>query len=259
MLSDGVDPKEHTAPRLYRELAEWMPLVTAERDYRLEASIYRRLFLTHDPNTRTVLELGCGAGNNAYHLKRRFDMTLVDVSPEMLELCRTKNPGCEHVLGDMRSVRLHKQFDAVFIHDAISYMTTLDDLSSAIKTAFEHCKPGGQLIIQPDFLKETFREGTSHGGNDGESRSARYLQWIRDPDPNDSTYVVEFALFLARADGSVSLEHDTHLMGVFSEREWFEVLCCAGFCPEIVQEPFTHEGFTHLHLDIVVGRRQAEG
>ena len=34
-------------------------------------------------------------------------------------------------------------FDAVFVHDAVVYMTTEADLALAIKTAFVHCRPGG--------------------------------------------------------------------------------------------------------------------
>lgn len=48
-------------------------------------------------------------------------MTLVDLSPEMLTTSCALNPECEHLPGDMRTVRLGRLFDAVFIHDAIIY------------------------------------------------------------------------------------------------------------------------------------------
>jgi SAM-dependent methyltransferase len=92
---------------------------------------------------RSVLELGSGGGNNASHLAKHFSMTLVDSSPGMLAVSRALNPGCEHVEGDMRTVRLRREFDAVFVHDAICYMTTPDDLLDAIETAFVHCRPPG--------------------------------------------------------------------------------------------------------------------
>ena len=77
-------------------------------------------------DARTLLELGSGGGNNASHLKTRFDCTLTDISPEMLALSRSLNPECEHLEGDMRTLRLGREFDVVFIHDAISYLTTED-------------------------------------------------------------------------------------------------------------------------------------
>src|SRR5436190_3075338 len=108
------------APKLYGELADWFRLLTAPEDYAEEAELYRALVVegcAFPP--RTVLELGSGGGNNASHLKRHFEMTLVDRSREMLAISRSLNPECEHLVGDMRSVRLGRTFDAVFVHDAV--------------------------------------------------------------------------------------------------------------------------------------------
>jgi trans-aconitate methyltransferase len=75
--------------------------------------------------------------------KARFSVVLVDRSPGMLEVSRALNPECDHVEGDMRTVRLGRQFDCVFVHDAVCYMTTEADLRAAIETAYVHCAPGG--------------------------------------------------------------------------------------------------------------------
>jgi hypothetical protein len=40
------------------------------------------------------------------------------------------DPECEHLQGDMRELRIDRTFDAVFVHDAIAYMTTEEDLFS---------------------------------------------------------------------------------------------------------------------------------
>jgi trans-aconitate methyltransferase len=91
----------------------------------------------------TLLELGSGGGNNASYLKRWFTLTLVDASPGMLKASRRLNPECEHVRGDMRTARLGRTFDRVFIHDAIMHMTSEADLVRALRTAFIHTRPGG--------------------------------------------------------------------------------------------------------------------
>ena len=75
--------------RLYRELAEWYPLLTPSGDYAEGAAFYRSLFETHAQRpARTLLDLGSGAGHNAVHLKSRFACTLVDLAPAMLVLAR---------------------------------------------------------------------------------------------------------------------------------------------------------------------------
>ncbi|MEX2203615.1 MAG: class I SAM-dependent methyltransferase [Actinomycetota bacterium] len=112
-------------PRPYGELAEWWPLLSAPEEYADEAEEYRALIEAGARiPVQAVLELGSGGGNNASHLKTRFDLTLVDRSPAMLEVSRRLNPECEHVESDMRSVRLDRAFDAVFVHDAIAYITS---------------------------------------------------------------------------------------------------------------------------------------
>ena len=84
------------------------------------------------PPIKAVLELGSGGGNNASHLKANFQMTLSDLSPAMLDLSRTINPECEHVQGDMRTLRLGRVFDAIFVEDAVMYLTSVADLRAML-------------------------------------------------------------------------------------------------------------------------------
>ena len=218
--------------KLYDALAGWWPLMSAPADYEEEAAEYgNRLAQIGDIPAHTVLELGSGGGNNAAFLKHRFSLTLVDPSPGMLAHSRALNPECEHHVGDMRTFRLPPgaQFDRVFIHDAVCYMTALDDVRRAIATAFYHCRPGGAVLIAPDCVTETFRPSTDEGGNDSPEGSLRYLEWCWDPDPSDCTYVVDYAFLLRDATGAVRVEHDRHIEGVFPRAEWLRVLKEQGF------------------------------
>jgi SAM-dependent methyltransferase len=217
-----------TEPRLYGELASWFHLLTAPEEYAEEAALYRRVLTDAcDEQPRTVLELGSGGGNNASHLKAHFELTLVDRSPQMLELSRSLNPECRHLDGDMRDVRLGEEFDAVFVHDAVSYITTEDDLAATIATAAAHLRPGGAVLFVPDFVRERFEPHTAHGGHDGADRALRYLEWFWDPDPTDTTYVCDFA-YLLREGGEVRCVEDRHLCGLFLRTTWLELIERAG-------------------------------
>ena len=215
---------------MYGRLASWWPLLSAPSDYAEEADFYRRVLegAGVDP-LETVLELGSGGGNNASHLKRHFRMTLVDASPDMQAVSRALNPECEHILGDMRSVRLGREFDAVFVHDAIAYMTRREDLLLAMRTARAHCRPGGVALFVPDNVTETFAPRTGHGGHDSDGRGFRYLEWVWDPDPSDTTVIADYAFLLRKEDGSVRVERDRHEVGLFPRAMWFETLAEAGF------------------------------
>src|SRR4029450_10491223 len=237
-------------PAMYGELAGWWPLLSAPAVYAEEAEIYRGLLAgAGDRPPETVLELGSGGGNNASHLKAHFQLTLVDLSPGMLEVSRELNPECEHVQGDMRTVRLGREFDAVFVHDAVGYMTTEDDLRLAIETAAVHCRPGGAALFAPDHLRENFRTGTDYGGHDGEGRAARLLEGPWAPDPPAPPSPADYAYLLREPDGSVRVAHDRHVEGLFPRATWLRLLEAAGFRARPVPvehselEPGTYELF----------------
>ena len=227
-------PDGPPAPRLYAELAAWWPLMSAPEEYAEEAAFFGDLLArAGDPALgppRTVLELGSGGGNVASHLKARYALTLVDRAPGMLAVSRALNPECAHAEGDLRTVRLGRTFDAVFVHDAVCYVTTEADLARAFATAFAHCRPGGGAVFAPDYVRETFRPSTDSGGNDApEGRGLRYLEWVWDPDPADATYVADYAYLIREADGATRVVHDRHVEGVFPRATWLALLAEAGF------------------------------
>jgi SAM-dependent methyltransferase len=243
-------------PSLYDELSSWWPLLSAPSDYGEEAAFYANALASACARPpRSLLELGSGGGNNASHMKRRFEMVLVEPSTGMREVSRALNPECEHVAGDMRTVRLGRSFDGVFVHDAVCYMTTLDDLQRAIETAYVHCRPGGAALFAPDFVRENFRPGTDHGGHDGDTHSLRYLEWTWDPDPSDTTYLADYALILRGPGEEVRVVHDRHVEGLFPRAEWLRLLGEAGFVPRVVPfehselEPGAHEVFVAARPD----------
>ena len=214
---------------MYSENANWFHVLTPPSGYVEEAATYTRLLLEGCPSAGTLLELGSGGGNNASHMKATFTCTLTDLSPDMLAVSRPINPGLEHIQGDMRSLRLGRTFDAVFIHDAVVYLTTLEDLRKAAETAFVHLRPGGAALFVPDAIRETFQAGTDHGGDDDpDGRSLRYLEWTIEAEPGGTTYDVHYA-YLMNDGEKTWVEYDHHICGLFSRAQWFDVLEGTGF------------------------------
>lgn len=215
---------------LYHELNSWWQLFSPPADYEAEAKNYKKIFLAYSSSPpTTVLELGSGGGNNASFLKHDFQMTLVDISLDMLEISRQLNPECEHIQGDMRTLRLDQVFDIIFIHDAIMYITTKEDLLKVMKTAFAHCRPGGIALLTPDYVKETFKPSTDHGGINGNGKGIRYLEWTFDPEPDDTSYIVEFAMLLHESEKTTQIKYDRHILGLFKRDEWLQSLEEVGF------------------------------
>lgn len=243
-------------PRIYTDLSDWYLLLTAPEDYAEEAAFYWQCLIdAAEGPIRTMLELGCGSGANASHLKRQVTMTLTDPSREMLALARSVNPDLELIEGDMRSLRLGRQFDAVFVHDAVMYLTTEDDLGRAIETATIHLRPGGVALFAPDALRETFREQTDCGGHNGrDGRALRYLEWSHDPDPTDSTFVTDYVYAYREGDGPPVCETERHLLGLFSRETWLRLLDAAGL--DTTARPLVHSEVEPGEIEVFVCRKR---
>jgi trans-aconitate methyltransferase len=227
--------------RLYDDIADWWPVISPPSGYVEEAKLYVEMIRDSARRpVREVLELGSGGGNNASHMKRAFSMTLVEPADRMREISRKLNPECTHLKGDMRHVRLDRTFDAVFVHDAVMYMTTEDDLRAAIRTVAAHLAPGAVALVAPDATAETFSESTEHGGEDERGRQARYLEWTLPPMPGETTYTVHYAFLLRELDGRMRIAHDIHREGLFPRATWLRLFDEAGLAATL--EPRTIEG-----------------
>ena len=262
-MSESPVAEESDALRMYTDLAAWWPLLSAPEDYAEEAGIYSELLEQEcDGPIESLLELGCGGGNNAMHMKRRFSrLMLTDVSPGMLAVSRALNPDCEHRLGDMRTLRVDRTFDAVFAHDAVGYMQSEADLRRVMETAWVHCRPGAAVLFAPDDVIETFRPRSESGGHDevlpegtpGCPRGLRYLEWDWDPDPHDGLYRSDYAYLVRERDGSVRVVHDRHIGGLFSRSRWLGLLSDVGF--EARSVPLVHSEVDPGRHEMFVGHR----
>lgn len=193
---------------------------------------------------RTLLDIGCGGGKNAFNLKARFDVTGLDLSPAMLEQARELNPECRFVLGDMRDFRLGRRFDAVLVDDAISCMASLEEFTAAFRTAHAHLEPGGVLVATPDVTPETFRQNrtTTHAAaHDGVE--VVFVENVYDPDPSDARYEATI-LYLIRERGRLRIASDHWTLGIFPLDTWRRVLRETGFA--VHEQPFRlgEDGYT---------------
>jgi SAM-dependent methyltransferase len=230
--------------RMYDELAVWWPLLSPAHHYVEEAAHLLPLLEPDPARTLTLLELGSGGGSLAWHLREHFELTLTDISPKMLSTSREVHPDSEHVLGDMRTIRLGRTFDRVLIHDAIMYLTTSDDVLQALITARQHCDDSGHVVVVPDFVAETYEPGTDHGGEDApDGRGLRYLEWHWDPDSSDTTCEVAYAFLMRDGSGDVRVDHDRHRCGVFPRATWLALFARAGFTASSTIDPWKRDVF----------------
>ena len=235
-------------PRLYYELSYLWPIISPPREYSGEASEWRRILRDKlgPPQLKTrhsILELGAGGGHILSHLTQDFQATAVDVSPPMLSLSRKLNPNVQHNLGDMRTVRLGQSFDAVLIHDAIGHMLTEADLGATFATAKEHLRPGGFLMVAPEWMKEEFAGPKLFLWTRGNADiNVTIQEYLHDPDVIDSQ-IESIYWYMIQTGGKVAIERDVHINGLFPVSIWTGLLEKAGFRAERISLPGNEGGY----------------
>jgi SAM-dependent methyltransferase len=239
----------------YSELAPFWPLVSPVEEYADEAAWIAHAIAGRAPSARTLLELGSGGGHNAFHLKSRYALTLTDLSPAMLELSAQLNPECEHLVGDMRTLRLGRTFDVVLAHDAVDYMTTEADIEAAVETASRHLAPGGLAVFLPDHVTERYEPGTECGGRDGpDGRGIRYLEWMSEVPPGETLGTTHYSFLVREPNGAVRSVYEAHPFGLFPQATWVRLFERCGFDVEVVEEETAEERHPRL---MFVGRKRS--
>ncbi len=219
--------------RMYDEFAHLWTQISAPEEYAEEAGLltdvlFELLQMEPGNGKPRVLEFGVGGGNSLSHMTGLVDAVATDVSLDMLGVSKRLNPSVEHIVGDMRTLRLERKFDAVIVLDAISYMLTEADLRSTFQTARAHLDRGGVFIAGPDWLRD-ITPVPNLSCKLGKSGDLSYAEFVHDPDPSDTEVELIFNYFITQADGTVKVEEDRHRHGLFPLETWLSIMREAGF------------------------------
>jgi glycogen synthase len=100
--------------------------------------------LQDEPRQR-ILDVGGGYGRISGGLSSRHDVTLVDISPEMLEEARRRWPGLRLEQADARSLPFEDEtFDVVLANDLLPH---LSDLRAALTELRRVCLRDGRVVF----------------------------------------------------------------------------------------------------------------
>jgi len=193
---------------------------------------------------RTLLHLGCGGGHIDHYLQAYYQITGVDLSPEMLSQAQALNPQVTYLPGDMRDFRTAQWFDAVLIADSITYMLSESELRQAFATAYAHLEPGGVFCTYVEATPASLEQNhTFCSTHQGPGVEIAFLRNDYDPDPSDTTYEMTFVYLIRRAGKPQEIISDRHLAGIFPLETWQCLLSDAGFSVHLLETVYADPAF----------------
>lgn len=169
---------------------------TGIKNYQAESDALHALIQEASPGARTLLDVACGTGAHLAIMRGWYSVEGVDLSPEMLEVARTRLPADVPLhVADMRTLDLGKKFEAVTcLFSAIGYLTEPGEMRTAIQRMADHLAPGGVLIVDGWVRPEDW--GDDYRG---------------EPDVASDASTMVVRLGFSRRDGSIT-QLDLHHM-----------------------------------------------
>ena len=142
---------------MYDLIAPIYDKINGELDYDAWADFIEENIRRYNPDMKTelVLDLGCGTGRMTLELGRRgYDMTGVDLSPEMLDLAReaAEEAGLSDkmlwLLQDITDFELYGTVElAVSCLDTLNHLTDAADLRRCLSLVHNYLVPDGLFVF----------------------------------------------------------------------------------------------------------------
>jgi ubiquinone/menaquinone biosynthesis C-methylase UbiE len=173
-----------------------------------------------------LLDVACGTGVHLELLKKHFDCQGLDISEEMLEVARARNPEITFHHGDMLDFDLGRTFDVVTcLFSSIGYVLTQRNLHRAVASMARHLVPGGVLVIEPWLTPDVLRPNSVHMVTVDEEN----LKVVRSCTSfvEERRYWSDFHYLISTPEGT---EHvvERHEMGIFTVEEMKAAFAAAG-------------------------------
>ena len=110
---------------LYQQYADdW----DRERGRSLLEKAWLDRFLTLLPLRAAILDIGCGAGEPIarYVIQKACNVTGIDSSPALIDMCKERFPDHDWIVTDMRTLSLDRRFDGILAWDSFFHLCPED-------------------------------------------------------------------------------------------------------------------------------------
>ena len=140
---------------VFGEFAKFYDLVHQDKDYEKESSYVDSLIRKYKPETKTILDIGCGTGNYAFAMQALgYEVRGVDASSQMIAIAQEKfadekiHTKPSFCYARMEEYTSHAKSDAVIcLFFSLCYQTTDDLIRQSLRRFKEQLNMNGILIF----------------------------------------------------------------------------------------------------------------
>ncbi len=202
-------------------------LIKGDIDYKKIASFIKGELKIKTDNI--ILDLACGTGNLTEELKNLgYDMIGIDLSVDMLNIAKEKNPDILYLCQDMREFELYGTVDCICcMTDSLNYITDTNDLAEIFRLVKNYLNPGGSFIFD---LNTFYKLKAVLGGNtftydDGDV----FYVWENDFDEEENICDFYLSFFVKQENGTYRRFDEEHCEKAYHISQITDLLTSAGF------------------------------
>lgn len=218
----------------FNKYSRYYDLLYEDKNYSMETECIISYINKYSNSAKSILDLGCGTGN---HLRCFADkgygpLSGVDISEQMIEIAKQKNPLIAFYCSDITNVKLEQRFDVVTsLFHVACYQTQNEKLFNMFQMAHSQLTDGGLFIFDcwygPAVLTDRPAVRVKRLEND-------YTKIIRISEPilhpNEDTVDVNFSIVLInKQDGSTNEFKEKHRLRYLFKPEVEYLLNNSGF------------------------------
>lgn len=204
-------------------------LIAEDIDYCAMADFLEQCFARLGQKPSLMLDLACGTGSLTGVLaKRGYDMIGVDLSCEMLNVARQKDPSILYLCQDMREFELYGTVDAIVcMTDSLNYITEEADLLQVFRLAKNYLNPGAPLLFD---MNSSYKLETVLGNNTY-TYDSDYVYYVWENEFDAKARLCDFYLtfFVAQENGTYTRFDEHHTQRAYTQQEVEAALTAAGF------------------------------
>lgn len=206
---------------VFENYSKYYDLLYKDKDYKLESEYVSSLIKAYNSNAKTILELGCGTGRHAsFLIKNGYNILGIDLSETMLEYAKRLDVPCQ--IGDVRTFRINRQFDAVIsLFHILSYQTTDEDVINFFNTVKYHLVKNGIIIFDIWYKNAVLSQIPEKRVKELEDKYIKVKRYcvpnhIKEKSLVEVNYNIEI---MDKMTGMIETVKEQHNMRYFSDKE----------------------------------------